>query len=136
MSINDFSLPDLILYAQLEERDNGIKALLTRVNELLSPSNPQGIQELRAAAPQFEELFEAWDDKIANSVDKAMLCVRLAEISLLESATFRTSLNYAVRKLLPPYLVSGAVVKALGAVVKKMSAMTEDKFDKEGLPDE
>ena len=115
MSINDFSLPDLILYAQLEERDDVVKALLARVNDLLSPSRPQGIQELRAAAPQFEELFEAWDDKIANSVDKATLCVRLAEISVLDSATFRNSLNYAVRKLLPPYLVSGAVVKALGA---------------------
>jgi len=111
MSINDFSLSDLILYAQLEQHDDAVNVLLERVNRLSS----SGIQELRAAAPQFEKLFEAWDDAIAASVEKATLCVRLAELSILDSANFRTALNYAVRKLLPPYLVSGAVVKALGA---------------------
>lgn len=111
MSINDFSLPDLILYAQLEQRDDAVNVLLDRVNRL----GASDIQELRAAAPQFEALFEAWDDAVTASVDKAMLCVRLAELSILDSANFRTALNYAVRKLLPPYLVSGAVVKALGA---------------------
>ena len=112
MSINDFSLPDLILYAQLEKNDNAVNVLLDRVNRL---GNADGIQELRASAPQFEALFEAWDDQISASVDKAKFCVRIAELSLLDSAAFRSSLNYAVRKLLPPYLVSGAVVKALGA---------------------
>jgi len=111
MSINDFSLSDLILYAQLEQHDDAVNVLLERVNRLGSSD----IQELRAAAPQFEALFEAWDDAIAASVDKARLCVRLAELSILDSANFRSALNYAVRKLLPPYLVSGAVVKALGA---------------------
>ena len=112
MSINDFSLPDLILYAQLEKHDDAVNVLLDRVNRL---GTADGIQELRAAAPQFEALFEAWDDQISASVDKARFCVRIAELSILDSATFRASLNYAVRKLLPPYLVSGAVVKALGA---------------------
>ena len=112
MSINDFSLPDLILYAQLEQHDDAVNVLLDRVNRL---GTADGIQELRAAAPQFEALFEAWDDQISASVDKARFCVRIAELSILDSATFRASLNYAVRKLLPPYLVSGAVVKALGA---------------------
>ena len=111
MSINDFSLSDLILYAQMEEHDDAVNVLLDRVNRLGSSD----IQELRAAAPQFEALFEAWDDAIANSEDKARLCVRLAEFSILDSANFRGALNIAVRKLLPPYLVSGAVVKALGA---------------------
>ena len=111
MSINDFSLPDLILYAQLEQRDDAVNVLLDRVNRL----GVSDIQELRAAAPQFEALFEAWDDAVTASVDKAELCIRLAELSILDSANFRTALNYAVRKLLPPYLVSGAVVKALGA---------------------
>ena len=111
MSINDFSLPDLILYAQLEQHDDAVSILLERVNRL----GTAGIQELRAAAPQFEALFEAWDDAISASVDKARFCVRIAELSILDSANFRSSLNYAVRKLLPPYLVSGAVVKALGA---------------------
>ena len=111
MSINDFSLSDLILYAQVEQHDDAVNVLLERVNRLASSD----IQELRAAAPQFEALFEAWDDAIAASVDKAKLCVRLAELSILDSANFRSALNYAVRKLLPPYLVSGAVVKALGA---------------------
>lgn len=112
MSINDFSLPDLILYAQLEKRDDAVNVLFDRVNRL---GTADGIQELRAAAPQFEALFEAWDDQISASVDKARFCVRIAELSILDSANFRSSLNYAVRKLLPPYLVSGAVVKALGA---------------------
>ena len=111
MSINDFSLPDLILYAQLEQHDDAVNVLLDRVNRL----GTSDIQELRAAAPQFEALFEAWDDAVTASVDKAALCIRLAELSILDSANFRTALNYAVRKLLPPYLVSGAVVKALGA---------------------
>ncbi len=111
MSIKDFSLPDLILYAQMEQHDDAVNVLLERVNRL----GASDIQELRAAAPQFEALFEAWDDAISASVDKARLCVRLAEFSILDSAAFRNSLNYAVRKLLPPYLVSGAVVKALGA---------------------
>lgn len=111
MSINDFSLPDLILYAQLEQHDDAVNVLLERVNRLGSSD----IQELRAAAPQFEALFEAWDDAVSASADKAKLCVRLAEFSILDSAAFRSCLNFAVRKLLPPYLVSGAVVKALGA---------------------
>lgn len=111
MSINDFSLSDLILYAQMEQHDEAVNVLLERVNRLGSSD----IQELRAAAPQFEAMFEAWDDAIASSPDKARLCVRLAEFSILDSAAFRSCLNYAVRKLLPPYLVSGAVVKALGA---------------------
>ena len=111
MGINDFSLSDLILYAQVEQHDDAVNVLLERVNRL----GLSDIQELRAAAPQFETLFEAWDDAIAASVDKARLCVRLAEFSILDSANFRSALNYAVRKLLPPYLVSGAVVKALGA---------------------
>ncbi len=112
MSINDFSLPDLILYAQLEQHDDAVSVLFDRVNRL---GTADGIQELRAAAPQFEALFEAWDDQISASLDKAKFCVRIAELSILDSANFRSSLNYAVRKLLPPYLVSGAVVKALGA---------------------
>lgn len=111
MSINDFSLPDLILYAQMEQHDDAVNVLLERVNRLGSSD----IQELRSAAPQFEALFEAWDDAISASIDKARLCVRLAEFSILDSPAFRNCLNYAVRKLLPPYLVSGAVVKALGA---------------------
>jgi transcription elongation GreA/GreB family factor len=111
MSINDFSLSDLILYAQMEQHDEAVNVLLERVNRLGSSD----IQELRAAAPQFEAMFEAWDDAVASSPDKARLCVRLAEFSILDSAAFRSCLNYAVRKLLPPYLVSGAVVKALGA---------------------
>ena len=111
MSINDFSLSDLILYAQVEQHDEAVNVLLERVNRLASSD----IQELRAAAPQFEALFEAWDDAITGSVDKARFCIRLAELSILDSANFRNALNYAVRKLLPPYLVSGAVVKALGA---------------------
>jgi transcription elongation GreA/GreB family factor len=111
MSINDFSLPDLILYAQLEQHDDAVNVLLERVNRLGSSD----IQELRAAAPQFEALFEAWDDAVSASADKARFCVRLAEFSILDSAAFRNCLNLAVRKLLPPYLVSGAVVKALGA---------------------
>ena len=111
MSINDFSLPDLILYAQLEQHDDAVNVLLERINRLGSSD----IQELRAAAPHFEAMFEAWDDAVSASADKARLCVRLAEFSILDSATFRNCLNLAARKLLPPYLVSGAVVKALGA---------------------
>ena len=111
MGINDFSLPDLILLAQSEEFDDTVNILLERVNRLGSAD----IQELRAAAPQFEALFEAWSDKITSDANKAKLCVRIAEFSILDSASFRSSLNVAVRKLLPPYLVSGAVVKALGA---------------------
>ena len=98
MSINDFSLSDLILYAQLEQHDEAVNILLERVNRLGS----SGIQELRAAAPQFEKLFEAWDDAVSASVEKATLCVRLAELSILDSANFRNALYYAVRKLLPP----------------------------------
>ena len=108
MSIKDFSLPDLILYAQAEQHEDAVAALIDRINS-------SDIQELRAAAPQFDALFDAWDDAVATSPDKARLCVRLAELSILDSANFRNALNIAVRKLLPPYLVSGAVVKALGA---------------------
>ena len=84
MSINDFSLPDLILYAQMEQHDDAVNVLLERVNRLGSSD----IQELRAAAPQFEALFEAWDDQISASVDKAKFCVRIAELSILDSASF------------------------------------------------
>ena len=108
MSIKDFSLPDLILYAQAEQHEDAVAALIDRINA-------SDIQELRAAAPNFDALFDAWDDAVATSPDKARLCVRLAELSILDSANFRNALNIAVRKLLPPYLVSGAVVKALGA---------------------
>ena len=80
MSINDFSLPDLILYAQLEQHDDAVSVLFDRVNRL---GNADGIQELRAAAPQFEALFEAWDDQISASLDKAKFCVRIAELSIL-----------------------------------------------------
>lgn len=107
LKLEDFSLQEIINLVKIND------AAFKTLNERVSSAN---IQELREAAPAFEELLNEWKDKIAVSTEKAEFCIKLADLSILETKTFRTALNYAIRKLLPPYIVSGTVVKSLGAL--------------------
>ncbi len=70
---------------------------------------------LKEASADFDELCESWEEGVTRSDDKANICVRLAELSVVSSEGFRASLHAAIRKLLPPYLASSAVIKAIGA---------------------
>ncbi|MBR2427182.1 MAG: GreA/GreB family elongation factor [Lentisphaeria bacterium] len=73
------------------------------------------IQDLRPYAEQFDALLEKWSEDITHSTEKAEVVIKLADKGILDTPAFRSALHYAVRKLLPPYLASGSVVKALGA---------------------
>lgn len=107
MKLEDFSLTEII--ELVKSNDEALDDLCKRVNSAT-------LQDLRAAAPAFEELFSLWMDQVASSTEKAELCIRLAEFSVLDSMGFRSALNYAVRRLLPPFLISDSVVKSLGAL--------------------
>lgn len=100
-------LEDLIVGALSGEED-AVAKLITKIKA-------SEIQELRAEAAQFDPLFETWDDEIAKSEPMARCCLELAERDALDSQTFRNALNSAVKCLLPPYISSQSVMKAIGA---------------------
>ncbi len=72
-------------------------------------------EELKSAGPLLERLISTFESEVTKSEDKAELCVRLAELSLLDTSEFRSCLHAAVKRLLPPYLRGGDVARAIGA---------------------
>ncbi len=108
MGSTDLNLAELIEAAKLPDNENAVLKLLDNIDNI-------DLQKLKDAAPQLELLCESWGDEISRNEDKANICVKLAEKNILDSEHFREALHAAVRKLLPPYLSSGSVVKAIGA---------------------
>ena len=105
MAMSAVSLKELIETAKQSESDDAV----IRLTEAVGGAEQAA---LSAEADSFRELFELWSDEISHSENKAALIVKLAEKSVMDDADFRTALHYAVRKLLPPYLASGSVVKS------------------------
>ena len=101
-------LDDLVMAAMQKGNDPAVDALLAGIRNC-------DIEILRGSAENFNLLFQEWDDSVASSDTKAEVCLALAELSVLDSAIFRAALNDAGRRLLPPYISSGAVAKAIGA---------------------
>lgn len=110
MATNTMTLKEMIEAAKIPDQEDLVMRLLERIKNA-----DTNVQELRDEASSFDEMFELWNEDITKSEDKAELCVRLAELSVLDTPNFRSALHLAVRKLLPPYLASGSVVKAVGA---------------------
>ena len=108
MATSAVSLKELIETAKQSESDDAVMRLMDAV---------EGTDQaaLNAESESFKQLFELWSDEISRSENKAALIVKLAEKSVMDDADFRTALHYAIRKLLPPYLASGSVVRAIGA---------------------
>ena len=92
------------------------------VRDLLETMDKIEIGVLKEAAPAFDQLCVSWEEEITKSDDKANICVHLAELSIVDTPSFRGPLNAAIRKLLPPYLASGTVIKAIGARDENTSA--------------
>ena len=108
MTITEKTLKELIESAKQPENEDTVIRLLDNLDNVES-----GI--LAAEAEPFRQLLESWSEDITRSDDKALLCVKLAERNVLDTEDFRSALHLAVRKLLPPYLASGSVIKAIGA---------------------
>ncbi len=72
-------------------------------------------QELREAATNFEFMFDSWEEAENVSDLKTKICIELAETDALDGQAFRNALNDAVKALLPPYILSQGVLKAIGA---------------------
>ena len=92
------------------------------VRDLLETMDKIEIGILKEASTAFDQLCVSWEEEITKSDDKANICVHLAELSIVDTPSFRGPLNAAIRKLLPPYLASGAVIKAIGARDENTSA--------------
>ena len=101
-------LDDLIMEAAQPENDAAVARLLKKVQTA-------DLKLLKDSASNFDLLFDAWDESVYKSEDKASVCLVLAEKSILDSSTFRIALNSAIRKFLPPYISSPGVAKAVGA---------------------
>ena len=108
MEMNGSNLNELIELANLPDNEKVVLLLLEKIG--LTES-----QDLRPYAEQFDALLEKWSEDITHSTEKAEVVIKLADKGILDTANFRTALHYAVRKLLPPYLAAGSVVKAIGA---------------------
>ena len=106
--IGQQELDDLIMAAAQPENDADVVRLLKAVQAA-------DLKMLKDSASNFELLFDAWDESVYKSDDKASICLLLAEKSILDSTTFRIALNSAIRKILPPYISSPGVAKAVGA---------------------
>lgn len=85
------------------------------ISKLTVKTKSSEIQELRDNAGHFDTLFDALDEVISKSEIVSRLCIDLAERDALDSQTFRNALNSAVKCLLPPYISSQTVLKAIGA---------------------
>lgn len=108
MATSAMSLKELIETAKQSESDDAVMRLMDAVDSADQAA-------LAAESDSFKQLFELWSEEISRSENKAALIVKLAEKSVMDDSDFRTALHYAVRKLLPPYLASGSVVRAIGA---------------------
>jgi len=107
-------LSKLISDAANKENEIAVRTLLETIDKFDAGT-------LKEASAEFGALCEAWEEEVTRSEDKADVCVRLAELSLVDTPAFRGSLHAAIRKLLPPYLTSGVVVKAIGAKDENVS---------------
>ena len=101
-------LDNLIMAAMEPDKDEAVLQLL---NEIKTAD----LKLLKDSAPNFDLLIEAWDESVYKSLEKATICFILAEKSILDSTAFRIALNSAIRKILPPYISSPGVAKAIGA---------------------
>lgn len=102
--------------AELEELIVG--ALSGEENEIQQLSNKiksSDVQDLRGAQANFDSMLDTWDETIAKSEAMARICIELAEKDALEGQVFRSALHNAVKYLLPPYISSQSVLKAVGA---------------------
>lgn len=102
------TLDKLIADAGMPDNEIAVRELLERMEKI-------DLEVLKAASDQFKELCEAWLSDVTKSEDKAYICIRLAELSIVDTPDFRECLHAAIRKVLPPYLTSGSVIKAIGA---------------------
>ena len=84
-------LDDLIMEAAQPENDAAVARLLKKVQAA-------DLKLLKDSASNFDLLFDAWDESVYKSEDKASVCLVLAEKSILDSSTFRIALNSAIRK--------------------------------------
>ena len=100
-------LEELIVGA-LSGEENEIHQLSTKIKS-------SDAQELRDAQANFDSMLDTWDEAVAKSEVMARLCVELAEKDVLEGQIFRNALHNAVTFLLPPYISSQTVLKAVGA---------------------
>ncbi len=100
-------LEELIVGA-LSGEENEIHQLSTKIKS-------SETQELRDAQANFDSMLDTWDEAVAKSETMARLCVELAEKDVLEGQIFRNALHNAVKFLLPPYISSQTVLKAVGA---------------------
>ena len=112
--IDKTRLSKLISDAADKDNEFAVRTLLEVIDKVDS-------EVLKEASADFGALCEAWEDEVTRSEDKAEFCVRLAELALVDTPAFRGSLHAAIRKLLPPYLTSGVVVKAIGAKDENVS---------------
>lgn len=101
-------LDDLIMAAMQSTNESAVTELLAGIRDCEH-------EILKGAAENFNLLFQEWDDTVSASDKKAEVCLALAELAVLDTPFFRAALNDAARKLLPPYISSGAVAKAIGA---------------------
>ena len=101
-------LDDLIMAAAQKDNDAAVAQLVKAVQAA-------DLKLLKDSAGNFELLFDAWDESVYKSEDKATVCLLLAEKSILDSSSFRIALNSAIRKFLPPYISSPGVARAVGA---------------------
>lgn len=85
------------------------------ISKLTAKTKSSEIQELRDNAAHFDSLFDTLDEVISKSENISRLCVELAEKDALDGQTFRNALNSAIKCLLPPYISSQTVLKAVGA---------------------
>ena len=100
-------LDDLIL-AALSGKDECIAKLAATTKEL-------EVSALRNSAANFDVLFEEWNNAESYSTVQAAFVAKLAERDALESQSFRNALFETAKVILPPYISSQAVLKAVGA---------------------
>lgn len=102
--------------AELEELIVGaLSAEENEIHQLSTKIKSSDAQELRDAQANFDSMLDTWDEAVAKSEVMARLCVELAEKDVLEGQIFRNALHNAVKFLLPPYISSQTVLKAVGA---------------------
>lgn len=99
-------LDDLIL-AALSGNDECIAKLAATAKEM-------EVSVLRESAANFDILFEEWNGAESYTPGQAAFVAKLAERDALESQAFRNAMFETAKVMLPPYISSQAVLKAIG----------------------
>lgn len=99
-------LDDLIL-AALSGKDECIAKLAATAKEM-------EVSALRESAANFDVLFDEWNNAESYGTGQASFVLKLAERDALESQAFRNALYESAKVMLPPYISSQAVLKAIG----------------------